>query len=136
METPKKVAIIHREPALIRTLDGVFELLGYSAPAMLVHGRTTPYEVASFVRSVGPDLVLISESFEATKGGEGLEAAVEIKKESQNLPIGLVSGNPKYRERARELGIVGYLPMPGDMGDRDILEVYDQFLKQILQPQS
>ena len=114
----KKIAIIHsRDSSLVTLLARLTQELGHDPSTMVVNKDTPPQDVASFVQGISPlSLVLLAENYisyndpfvqaylrqneykvtsegiEGIKGGEGIEALVEIKKSHPNLPVFIVSG--------------------------------------------
>jgi|SRR3989338_1504968 len=146
----KKIAIIHsRDSSLVTLLARLTQELGHDPSTMVVNKDTPPQDVASFVQGISPlSLVLLAENYisyndpfvqaylrqneykvtsegiEGIKGGEGIEALVEIKKSHPNLPVFMVSGDPQHMEEAMMKGANGYLVLPID------LEQYGAFLTQ------
>ena len=120
METPKRVAIIHKDSELISVLANIARGRGYSTATMVVGGATRAVEVASFVRDANPNLVLLAENYQGntftpergSKVGEGIEALAEIRRSGYARPIFMVSGNPLYEKRAMQEGANSYLNLP------------------------
>lgn len=130
----KLIAIIGKS-GLVDSHALLAQSFGYKVVKMYVGKKTTPEEVASFVKKQCPDLVLLDENYlaikdvsvmEFTKRGEGVKALEKIRETDKKTPIFMVSSYPRYQREAIEKDATGYYE-PSEP------EEFEQFLNSKLQ---
>ena len=135
MALEKKVAIIDKhEPTLKIDRSADYAEHGIRVAGKLVTIHTTPQEIIAFVDQERPDLVILAENYGGVKEafdrieavvnyphslphgrlppikrGEGIAALEIIRGKYPNLPVYMLSSNPRYEHKAQTAGTKGYL---------------------------
>lgn len=118
-EVPKKVAIVHSDDSVIKTLDLMVRRIGYQTISMKVDRTTTTQQVAEFVERADPVIVFLAEHYTyqeppsqqitRTRQSAELDALEVLRIMNPTLPIYMVSAIPLHINRAKELGVNGYV---------------------------
>ena len=106
----KKLVIVEDDPDISRSLTIRLSKAGYE-----VHTCSDAVLAMSRIRSAAPDLVVLDISMPGGTGFEIVERMREVP-EVASIPCVFITASkrPDFRERADELGAVGYFEKPYD----------------------
>ncbi len=138
MEPQKKtIAIADKDIGLADLIEAIAKDMGFEVRKMTVGVDTKPQDVASFVKGVSPDMVLLAENYQTIltaprgsthqeiKQGEGIGALAAIRRDGYTGPVYMISGNPQHEEEAMKQGANGYMPTTG------IIDELERFLTSV-----
>ena len=107
----KKIMIVDDEPAIAETLQFILEEEGYS---VMTSSDGTVLE--KYMNGSTPDLILL-DYWLPKKNGDEIAKALKSRKDTQHIPIIMMSASNNIRDIAREAGVNDFIPKPFDCED-------------------
>ena len=114
----KKILIADDDPAIVDALRMMLEIEGYEVQTT-VNGETV-----RMVKDALPDLILL-DIWMSGQDGRDIAKHLKNQRETQHIPIVMISANKDAEQIARESGANDFLSKPFDIDD--LLEMVQKY---------
>ena len=123
MSEPKAIFIVDDDPSLVELYKIIIEDSGkYAVLDAATNGEEAIEKFKGFNEK--PDLILMDHRMPVK---DGIETTAELLKLDMNLRILFVSADVSVREKALEIGAVGFLDKPASM--KEFLKEIEKYLE-------
>ena len=123
MSEPKTIFIVEDDPDLVELYKIIIERNGkYAVLGAATNGEEAIEKYKVFNEK--PDLILMDHRMPLK---DGIETTIELLKLDGNLRILFVSADVSVREKALEIGAVGFLDKPSSM--KEFLKEIEKYLE-------
>ena len=102
----KKVLIVDDDPDILEAVQMILDSEGYDTNVTL-----DGHEAFTKAKHYNPDLIVLDYLLSGIDGGE-ICKKLKSNKETQNIPVVMISAHPPAKEIAIQSGAVGFIPKP------------------------
>lgn len=119
MTMNKKIMLIDDNPHILEAIELILTTEDYQ-----VHSLTRVDNILKDVKLVKPALILLDLLLSGRNGKE-VAATLKTNKDTQHIPIVIISAHPGAEKAAMQAGVDGFLAKPFDISD--LLQLVEKF---------